>query len=56
MFYRNKDLISEAVGYLNGMWANLRMCQWVEPSAGAQGAGKDVVFFLETGIALGRLR
>jgi omega-6 fatty acid desaturase / acyl-lipid omega-6 desaturase (Delta-12 desaturase) len=27
------------------MWKSARMCQWVEPSEGAVGPGKGVLFF-----------
>jgi omega-6 fatty acid desaturase (delta-12 desaturase) len=27
------------------MWRSARWCQWVEPSEGAEGEGKGVLFF-----------
>ena len=32
-------------GFLKSLWTSSRWCQWVEPSEGAKGVGKDVVFF-----------
>ncbi|KAK0391580.1 hypothetical protein NLU13_1080 [Sarocladium strictum] len=32
-------------GFLAAMWRSARMCQWVEPSAEAEGAGKGILFF-----------
>lgn len=32
-------------GFLRAMWTNSRTCQWVEPSTGAQGDGKSVLFY-----------
>lgn len=32
-------------GFIRAMYRSARMCQWVEPSAGAEGAGKGVLFF-----------
>jgi omega-6 fatty acid desaturase (delta-12 desaturase) len=33
------------IGFLQSLWRSSRWCQWVEPSDGAKGAGKDVVFY-----------
>lgn len=35
-------------GFLGAMWRSARMCQWVEPSAEAEGKGKGVLFFRNT--------
>ncbi|KAM0085884.1 Oleate hydroxylase fah12 [Fusarium odoratissimum] len=32
-------------GFIRAMYRSARMCQWVEPSTGAEGAGKGVLFF-----------
>lgn len=32
-------------GFIGAMWKSARWCQWVEPSAEAQGEGKGVLFF-----------
>jgi omega-6 fatty acid desaturase (delta-12 desaturase) len=32
-------------GFLKALWTNARHCQWVEPSVGAKGEGKGVLFF-----------
>jgi len=32
-------------GFLAAMWRSARMCQWVEPSAEAEGSGKGILFF-----------
>jgi omega-6 fatty acid desaturase (delta-12 desaturase) len=42
--YRS-DTKGGSVGFLRAIWNSARMCQWVEPSEGAQGAGKGVLFF-----------
>lgn len=34
-----------AWGFLKAMWTSTRWCQWVEPSRGATGEAKNVVFF-----------
>jgi len=31
--------------FMKVYWRNGRTCQWVEPSEGAKGEGKDVLFF-----------
>jgi omega-6 fatty acid desaturase (delta-12 desaturase) len=42
--YRS-DTKNGSVGFLAAMWKSARMCQWVEPSEGAVGNGKGVLFF-----------
>jgi omega-6 fatty acid desaturase / acyl-lipid omega-6 desaturase (Delta-12 desaturase) len=32
-------------GFISAMWRSARWCQWVEPSDGAKGEGKGVLFF-----------
>ncbi|OAA34497.1 delta12 fatty acid desaturase [Metarhizium rileyi] len=32
-------------GFIRALWQSARWCQWVEPSADAQGSGKGVLFF-----------
>jgi omega-6 fatty acid desaturase (delta-12 desaturase) len=32
-------------GFIRAMYNSARMCQWVEPSAEAEGAGKNILFF-----------
>lgn len=39
------DVEGGSLGFLKSMWKSARMCQWVEPSEGAQGEGKGVLFF-----------
>ncbi|KAJ2900729.1 delta-12 acyl-CoA desaturase [Zalerion maritima] len=39
------DVKDGPVGFLKSMWRSARMCQWVEPSEGAAGEGKGVLFF-----------
>lgn len=34
-----------SVGFLKSLWTSARHCQWVEPSEGAEGEGKGVLFF-----------
>ncbi|EPE27702.1 hypothetical protein GLAREA_04493 [Glarea lozoyensis ATCC 20868] len=34
-----------SLGFLKSMWTSARWCQWVEPSEGAVGEGKNVYFF-----------
>jgi len=34
-----------ALGFLKSMWTSARMCNWVEPTEGATGEGKGVLFF-----------
>jgi omega-6 fatty acid desaturase (delta-12 desaturase) len=33
------------VGFIRAFWRSGRMCQWVEPSAGAKGEGQGILFF-----------
>ncbi|KAI0136183.1 oleate delta-12 desaturase [Xylariales sp. AK1849] len=42
--YRS-DTRNGSIGFLQAMWHSARWCQWVEPSEGAQGEGKGVLFF-----------
>lgn len=42
--YRS-DTQDGARGFIRAIWKSMRWCQWVEPSAEAQGEGKDVYFF-----------
>ncbi|KAI1638487.1 fatty acid desaturase [Biscogniauxia mediterranea] len=42
--YRS-DTKDGSIGFLRAMWRSARMCQWVEPSEGAKGEGKGVLFF-----------
>ncbi|QPH15804.1 Oleate hydroxylase fah12 [Epichloe festucae Fl1] len=42
--YRS-DTRDGPVGFIRALWNSARWCQWVEPSADAQGAGKGVLFF-----------
>ncbi|KAK6063289.1 fatty acid desaturase [Seiridium cupressi] len=39
------DTKNGSLGFLQAMWRSARWCQWVEPSEGAQGEGKGVLFF-----------
>ncbi|KAF6237914.1 hypothetical protein HO173_004115 [Letharia columbiana] len=32
-------------GFIKAMWTTARTCQWVEPSEGAEGLGKSILFF-----------
>ncbi|KAI4245554.1 MAG: hypothetical protein L6R42_010152, partial [Xanthoria sp. 1 TBL-2021] len=34
-----------AIGFIKGLWRSSRWCQWVERSEGAEGLGKDIVFY-----------
>ncbi|KAI5927502.1 fatty acid desaturase [Camillea tinctor] len=45
--YRS-DTKGGSIGFLRAMWRSARMCQWVEPSEGAKGEGKGVLFFRNT--------
>ncbi|KAI0021707.1 fatty acid desaturase-domain-containing protein [Xylariomycetidae sp. FL0641] len=45
--YRS-DTKGGSVGFLKAMWRSARMCQWVEPSEGATGEHKGVLFFRNT--------
>ncbi|GFP57713.1 oleate hydroxylase FAH12 [Trichoderma asperellum] len=42
--YRS-DTKDGAIGFIRAMYRSARMCQWVEPSKDAEGAGKGVLFF-----------
>ncbi|KAI6380111.1 Oleate hydroxylase fah12 [Pyricularia grisea] len=42
--YRS-DTAGGPLGFLASLWKSSRMCQWVEPSAEAEGSGKGVLFF-----------
>jgi omega-6 fatty acid desaturase (delta-12 desaturase) len=42
--YRS-DTEGGSMGFLRALWKSARMCQWVEPSAEAEGEGKGVLFF-----------
>jgi omega-6 fatty acid desaturase (delta-12 desaturase) len=42
--YRS-DTRGGSMGFLASMWRSARWCQWVEPSEGAEGEGKGVLFF-----------
>ena len=42
--YRS-DVRDGPFGFLKSLWRSMRMCQWVEPSAGASGEARDVLFF-----------
>jgi omega-6 fatty acid desaturase (delta-12 desaturase) len=33
------------IGFIKAMWKSARWCQWVEPSEGAVGPGKSILFF-----------
>jgi omega-6 fatty acid desaturase / acyl-lipid omega-6 desaturase (Delta-12 desaturase) len=39
------DVKGGSFGFLKCMWTSARWCQWVEPSEGAIGEGKGVLFF-----------
>lgn len=42
--YRS-DVKDGPIGFLRSLWTNVRTCQWVEPSAKAEGDGKDILFY-----------
>ena len=42
--YRS-DTKHGSVGFLKSLWRSVRMCHWVEPSEGAQGEGKAILFY-----------
>jgi omega-6 fatty acid desaturase (delta-12 desaturase) len=42
--YRS-DTEGGSLGFIQAIYKSARMCQWVEPSEGAQGEGKGVFFF-----------
>lgn len=39
------DVEGGSLGFLKSLWSSARWCQWVEPSPGAVGEGKGVLFF-----------
>ncbi|QSZ29715.1 hypothetical protein DSL72_004232 [Monilinia vaccinii-corymbosi] len=39
------DVRGGSLGFLKSLWTSARWCQWVEPSEGAEGEGKNVLFF-----------
>ncbi|TVY83456.1 Delta(12) fatty acid desaturase [Lachnellula suecica] len=39
------DVRGGSLGFLKSMWTSARWCQWVEPSEGATGEGKGVLFY-----------
>ncbi|EXL63485.1 omega-6 fatty acid desaturase (delta-12 desaturase) [Fusarium oxysporum f. sp. radicis-lycopersici 26381] len=39
------DTKDGAWGFIRALWISARMCQWVEPSAEAEGASKGILFF-----------
>jgi omega-6 fatty acid desaturase (delta-12 desaturase) len=39
------DTAEGPIGFMKALWKVARWCQWVEPSAEAQGEGKGVLFF-----------
>ncbi|KAI0391112.1 fatty acid desaturase-domain-containing protein [Xylariaceae sp. FL0594] len=45
--YRS-DTRGGSLGFIKAMWRSARWCHWVEPSEGAQGEGKGVLFFRNT--------
>ncbi|KAI0114166.1 fatty acid desaturase-domain-containing protein [Nemania sp. FL0031] len=45
--YRS-DTRGGSLGFIGAMWRSARMCHWVEPSEGAEGEGKGVLFFRNT--------
>lgn len=42
--YRS-DTKDGPLGFLRALWQSSRMCQWVEPSAEAEGPGRGILFF-----------
>jgi len=42
--YRS-DTKDGPIGFIKAIWKSARWCQWVEPSEGAKGEGKGVLFF-----------
>jgi omega-6 fatty acid desaturase (delta-12 desaturase) len=42
--YRS-DTQGGALGFLKRLYMNTRSCQWVEPSIGAKGEGKNILFY-----------
>lgn len=39
------DVTDGPIGFIKALYKSARMCQWVEPSAEAEGPGKQVMFF-----------
>jgi len=39
------DVAEGPIGFMKALYKSARMCQWVEPSEGALGNGKCVLFF-----------
>ncbi|KAI9759132.1 MAG: Oleate hydroxylase fah12 [Chaenotheca gracillima] len=39
------DTSGGPIGFLKSIWKSARMCQWVEPTEGATGEGKGVLFY-----------
>ena len=42
--YRS-DTKDGPLGFLRSLWTSTRMCQWVEPTEGAKGDAKHVLFY-----------
>ncbi|KAH8159346.1 hypothetical protein CIB48_g8887 [Xylaria polymorpha] len=42
------DTKDGSLGFIKAMWNSARMCHWVEPSEGAEGEGKGILFFRNT--------
>jgi omega-6 fatty acid desaturase (delta-12 desaturase) len=42
--YRS-DVQDGPIGFIKSMWKAARWCQWVEPTEGAEGKGKGVLFY-----------
>ena len=42
--YRS-DVVDGPRGFLRALWSSARRCQWVEPNEGAEGDGKNVLFY-----------
>lgn len=42
--YRS-DVENGSWGFIRSLWRSARWCQWVEPSDGARGEGKGIVFY-----------
>ncbi len=39
------DVAGGPLGFIKALWRSVRMCQFVEPSAEAEGRGRGVLFF-----------
>jgi omega-6 fatty acid desaturase (delta-12 desaturase) len=39
------DVEGGSWGFIRAMYRSARMCQWVEPTEGAEGAAKNILFF-----------